>query len=181
MKRSLGISVFVLTLLLQVAIAEEPEKKWFEEGFVKNALQGRAAAMLNDTGFSREEINWHLCGAISSAQYKHSELFVSPQEDTLCYEDKDCGIGSLGGFCAVAAHKSQLEGYQLYVKSPVYKYLNKSWRSNNCHGPVGLCIGVETAYCEKDDKGNGVCRGNWAERASEEPIFMSAPKATEKE
>ncbi|MCB0416185.1 MAG: hypothetical protein H6617_12125 [Bdellovibrionaceae bacterium] len=171
MKRTLA-ALFVLFLVQNV---NAEDKKWFEEGFVKNALKGRAAEMLSDTGFSREETNWYRCGAISQAQFKHAELYINHNEPTPCYEDKDCAIGSLGGFCSVAAHKSQLEGYALYTKSPTYQYLAKNWRNGRCHGPVGLCLPVDTAFCAKEGRsGVGKCQGKWADRASDEPIFMRA-------
>ncbi|MCB0404886.1 MAG: hypothetical protein KDD51_08880 [Bdellovibrionales bacterium] len=171
MKRTL-LALFVLFLVQNV---NAEEKKWFEEGFVKNALQGRAAEMLNDTGFAIDDVNWYRCGAISQAQYKHADLFVDHSEPTPCYEDTDCAIGSLGGFCPVAAHKSELEGYTLYTKSPAYQYLAKHWRNNRCHGPVGLCLPVDTVFCQKEGRsGVGKCQGKWATKPSDEPIFMRA-------
>lgn len=171
--RRIILAALPLFVLCQLATASD--KKWYEEGFKRNAEGGPAAALMRDSSFPVVR-NQYICGAVSNAKYKLLEHYVQPNEQNYCYQDEDCAIGSLGGFCPVAAHRSQLEGYKLFTKSTAYGELQKEWTANRCMGPVGLCLPVNEAKCEiPEGKHVGKCVGKWGKEPRPVRGFMVAP------
>lgn len=175
------LSLIAVTFVTQLAFAEGvPAKEWYEEGFEANSPKDKKVDAMRAMIANPPRLNWHKCTAIKSTQIKFSQLYVERGTDknpVNCNEDTDCGIGSLGGFCAVPAHKSQLEGYALYTRSDIFKGLDKEWKAEKCVSPVGMCMPVSKVFCEKPAKDKpGVCKGKWDKDATAEPVFMSAAK-----
>lgn len=168
----------VLSVLLfaasQVALADNAKKQqWWQQGFKENAEgTSRAMAARSETVRRDDAEKWLRCGAARNAIFTHRELYLKDEGEFSCFEDKDCEIGSLGGMCAVAAHRGAFEAYKLFQKSPDYKFLAKVWKDNQCMGPVGLCLPVSKAYCQKEGDNAGKCQGKWENRHTAEPIFM---------
>ena len=132
------------------------EAPWYKEGFVENADgDTRVAKMRKD--IQDGNVDYYLCRALEHAQLANSELYV--EKNVACHDDKDCEVGTLGGFCDTAAHKVQIREYRVYTRSPQHLHISGEYKKNACHGPMGKCMQVTGAVCKKAKKdAPGACQ-----------------------